>query len=146
MSKEAGFNLVELMIVIAIMAILAAIAVPSYSHYINKARATAAVVLTEPVRVEVTEYGILHNGDFAGVDNASLNMQSAELVSGSKDVTAITIAGQGGGVIDITATLADNLGALNWNGAYAKGSMVWVCTYPSGDEIAHFAPNGCASL
>ena len=45
-NKELGFNLIELMIVIAIMATLAAIASPSYSHYLNKGRAISAVVLT----------------------------------------------------------------------------------------------------
>ena len=142
--RQAGFNLVELMIVIAIMATLAAIAIPSYSHYINKSRAIAAVVLTEPVRTEVTEYAMMHNGDLAGIDNASLNLPSDELVNGSKDVTDITIQGQGAGEVDVTATLADNLGALTWIGRYKKGSMQWDCTYPSGEDIAHYAPQGCA--
>jgi prepilin-type N-terminal cleavage/methylation domain-containing protein len=144
-NKQAGFNLVELMIVIAIMATLAAIAIPSYSHYINKSRAISAVVLTEPVRTEVTEYGILHNGDFAGVDNASLNLPSISLVNGSKDVTDITIAAQGSNNVNITATLADSLGALTWAGQYQNGNMIWACTYPAGDEISHYAPQGCTA-
>jgi len=145
MSKEAGFNLVELMIVIAIMAILAAIAIPSYSHYINKSRAISAVVLTEPVRTEVTEYAIMHNGDLSSVDNASLSLPSSDLINGSKDVTSIIIQGQGGGVADVTAMLSDNLGSLTWVGTYKNGSMQWDCTYPAGEEIAHYAPQGCES-
>lgn len=141
--RQEGFNLVELMIVIAIMATLAAIAIPSYSHYINKSRAISAVVLTEPVRTEVTEYGILHNGDFAGVSNDSLNLPSDNLVNGSKDVTAINIAGQGAGEVEVRATLADNLGTLTWSGNYTNGNMVWNCTYPTEDEISHYAPQGC---
>ena len=145
MSKEAGFNLVELMIVIAIMAILAAIAIPSYSHYINKSRAISAVVLTEPVRTEVTEYAIMHNGDLSSVDNASLSLPSSELINGSKDVSSIVIQGQSGGVADVTATLSDNLGSLTWVGTYKNGSMRWDCTYPVEEEIAHYAPQGCES-
>lgn len=141
--KQSGFNLVELMIVIAIMATLAAIAIPSYSHYINKSRAISAVVLTEPVRTEVTEYGMLHNGDFNGLDNQSLNLSSSELVNGSKDVSDISIQGEGGGSANIVATLADNLGALTWHGQYQNGNIRWDCTYPAGDAIAHYAPQGC---
>jgi prepilin-type N-terminal cleavage/methylation domain-containing protein len=145
-SKQAGFNLVELMIVIAIMATLAAIAIPSYSHYLNKSRAISASVLTEPVRADVTEYGIIHNGDFTGVDNASLNMPSADLVNGSKDVTDITIQGKGPGDVDIIATLADSLGVLTWSGTFKNGNMQWACTYPTNDDISHYAPEGCTGV
>ncbi len=140
---QAGFNLVELMIVIAIMATLAAIAIPAYSHYLNKSRAIAAVVLTEPVRTEVTEYAMMHNGDLTGVDNASLHLDSDDLVNGSKDVTAITIQGQDINQVEVVTTLADNLGTLTWTGLYKNDSMQWSCTYPSGATISHYAPQGC---
>ncbi len=143
MSKEAGFNLVELMIVMAIMATLAAIAIPSYSHYLNKSRAIAAVVLTEPVRTEVTEYAILHNGQMADISNQSLAMPSSDLVNGSKDVTDISIQGQGANDVAVVATLADNLGILTWQGSYQNNNMTWQCSYPAGDDIAHYAPEGC---
>lgn len=141
--KEAGFNLVELMIVIEIMATLAAIAIPSYSHYINKSRAISAVVLTEPVRTEVTEYAILHNGNLTDISNDSLNLSNENLVNGSKDVSEIKISGQGTNEADITATLTDNLGMLTWQGSYKNGNMIWTCTYPVTEEIAHYAPQGC---
>lgn len=143
--KQAGFNLVELMIVIAIMATLAAIAIPSYSRYINKSRAISAVVLTEPARADVTEYGIMHNGDFSNVSNRTLNLSSEDLVNGSKDVSDIEIQGQSGGKVTITATLADNLGTLNWSGQYQNGNMRWQCTYNENDKIASYAPQGCTA-
>ena len=43
MSKESGFTLVELMIVIAIVAILAAVATPAYINYQNRARQTEGI-------------------------------------------------------------------------------------------------------
>jgi prepilin peptidase dependent protein D len=145
LNKESGFNLIELMIVIAIMATLAAIAIPSYSHYLNKSRAISAVVLTEPVRTTITEYAMMHNGDLGAVSNQSLDMSSEDLVSGSKDLTSISIAGEGPTSVKIIATLADNLGALTWTGQFmAKTeSMVWQCTYPSDTPLAHYAPSGC---
>ena len=144
-NKELGFNLIELMIVIAIMATLAAIAIPSYSHYLNKGRAISAVVLTAPVRTTLTEYAMMHNGNLANVSNQSLDMSSEDLVSSSKDLTAIQIAGEGQNTVKITATLADNLGDLTWNGQFQTKtqSMIWQCTYPANTALAHYAPAGC---
>lgn len=145
MDKERGFNLIELMIVIAIMATLAAIAIPSYSHYLNKSRAISAVVLTEPVRTEVMEYAIMHNGNLSAVSNASLNLSSQDLVEGSKDVSNILIKSEGQNGVSIVATLNDNLGELTWVGIYNPntGHMTWDCTYPADDPIEHYAPTGC---
>ncbi len=144
-NKERGFNLIELMIVIAIMATLAAIAIPSYSHYLNKSRAISAVVLTEPVRTSITEYAMMHHGDLAGVSNQSLNMNSDDLVSGSKDVTGISIVSSGQNAVKITADLADNLGALSWSGQFQSNTdnMIWQCTYPADTPLMHYAPAGC---
>jgi prepilin-type N-terminal cleavage/methylation domain-containing protein len=145
MDKERGFNLIELMIVIAIMATLAAIAIPSYSHYLNKSRAISAVVLTEPVRTEVTEYAMMHNGNLSDVSNTSLNLPSADLVEGSKDVSDIIISNQGQNAVKVVATLNDNLGELTWTGTYNAntGHMNWECSYPSDDPIQHYAPKDC---
>jgi prepilin-type N-terminal cleavage/methylation domain-containing protein len=144
-NNESGFNLIELMIVIAIMATLAAIAIPSYSHYLNKSRAISAVVLTEPVRTTITEYAMMHNGDLAGLNNQSLNMASTDLVAGSKDVSSIDIAGESQTSVKITATLADNLGNLVWTGQFQTSTenMVWQCSYASDTPLAHYAPAGC---
>ena len=143
--QEAGFNLIELMIVIAIMATLAAIAIPSYSHYLNKSRAISAVVLTEPVRTSLTEYAMMHHGNLSGASNQSLNMESDDLVAGSKDVTAIQIAGEGANTVKINVTLADGLGDLTWTGEFQTKTegMIWQCTYPADTALAHYAPANC---
>ncbi len=147
MTNESGFNLIELMVVIAIMAILAAIAVPAYSHYINKSRAIAAMVLTDPVRNAVVEYAMLHNGDLSLVSNETLNLPSKDLVEGSNDVNAINIESQGAATAAIIAELADNLGTLTWTGTYntSSGHLVWQCTYPAGSALAHYAPAHCTA-
>lgn len=142
MLKESGFNLIELMIVIAIMATMAAIAIPSYSRYLNKSRTLSAVVLTTPLRAELTEYGMLHNGNFNGVNKAVLGIENEDLTNGSKDVTAIDLQSQGTQV-NIGVTLADNLGILNWQGQYENGNMQWECTYAKGSPVARYAPQGC---
>lgn len=135
------------MVVIAIMAVLAAIAIPAYSHYINKSRAISAVVMTDPVRTTINEYAMMHNGDMSQVSNANLNMNSSDLVEGSKDVTGINITSKSSNTAEVDVTLADNLGTLTWLGTYNtnNGHMTWSCTYPSNSALSNYAPNGCTA-
>ena len=145
--RYAGFNLIELMIVIAIMAILAAIAVPAYSRYINKSRVISAVILTNPFRTAITEYAMMHHGGLNSVSNASLHMDSKALVADSKDVESINVKGIDANTVELSAELADGLGTLSWKGSYKPetGHMSWNCFYPSGSHLGQYAPHGCVA-
>ncbi|ENW1488535.1 pilin, partial [Neisseria gonorrhoeae] len=73
---QKGFTLIELMIVIAIVGILAAVALPAYQDYTARAQVSEAILLAEGQKSAVTEY-YLNNGkwpennDSAGVASAS---------------------------------------------------------------------------
>lgn len=56
MRRKSGFTLIEVMIVVAIVAILAAIALPSYSDYVKRARITEAVSTLSAHRVKMEQY------------------------------------------------------------------------------------------
>ena len=60
--KQSGFTLIELMIVVAIIGILAAIAVPQYNTYITKSKASEGLSLANGAKLAVVEYYSM-NGD-----------------------------------------------------------------------------------
>ncbi|HFC7616161.1 TPA: pilin [Neisseria meningitidis] len=73
---QKGFTLIELMIVIAIVGILAAVALPAYQDYTARAQVSEAILLAEGQKSAVTEYYLNHgiwpaNNSDAGVASAS---------------------------------------------------------------------------
>ncbi|ENV2218609.1 pilin, partial [Neisseria gonorrhoeae] len=73
---QKGFTLIELMIVIAIVGILAAVALPAYQDYTARAQVSEAILLAEGQKSAVTEYYLNHgkwpeDNDSAGVASSS---------------------------------------------------------------------------
>ena len=69
-----GFTLVEIMIVVAIIALLAAIAIPNYTRHMQRARATEAVATMSMVRQAMRDYFINNNTHFNITDLPSTNL------------------------------------------------------------------------
>ncbi|EMU4060306.1 pilin [Neisseria gonorrhoeae] len=72
---QKGFTLIELMIVIAIVGILAAVALPAYQDYTARAQVSEAILLAEGQKSAVTEY-YLNNGKWPE-NNTSAGVASA---------------------------------------------------------------------
>ncbi|EPF9322240.1 pilin [Neisseria gonorrhoeae] len=77
---QKGFTLIELMIVIAIVGILAAVALPAYQDYTARAQVSEAILLAEGQKSAVTEY-YLNNGEWPK-DNTSAGVASASKIKG----------------------------------------------------------------
>ncbi|EMT9102676.1 pilin, partial [Neisseria gonorrhoeae] len=126
---QKGFTLIELMIVIAIVGILAAVALPAYQDYTARAQVSEAILLAEGQKSAVTEY-YLNHGTWPE-DNTSAGVASASKIKG-KYVESVTVAK---GVV--TATMASSNVNKEIKGKklslWAKrqdGSVKWFCGQP----------------
>lgn len=98
-SMNAGFSLIELMITIAIVGILAAIAIPSYVNYTEKARFSEVIQVVSALKPAVAQC-IQMNNSLAGCDNSKNGIPAAQTDAGNvASVTVLNgiISGLGGG-------------------------------------------------
>ncbi|HEZ6885808.1 TPA: pilin [Neisseria meningitidis] len=133
---QKGFTLIELMIVIAIVGILAAVALPAYQDYTARAQVSEAILLAEGQKSAVTEY-YLNHGKWPG-NNSDAGVASASDIKG-KYVEKVEVKN---GVV--TATMASSNVNKEIKGKklslWAKrqdGSVKWFCGLP----VERTAPN-----
>ena len=132
-----GFTLIELMIVVAIIGILAAVAIPAYSDYIARAQVSEAMTLTSGVKTPLSEW-ISDRGSVP-------NIGSLSATAAGKYVSAITIGGTTSSPT-ITATFKN----ANVSAAIAGQNLVltsqadfgatWIC---SSSLDPKYLPSAC---
>jgi len=103
-TNQQGFTLIELMIVVAIIGILAAVAIPAYQDYTIRAKVSEVLVIASAARTSVAEYYISTGGMPTSTNIAGINTDSGQ----SQYVNAIAFATSAGGS-ELTYTL-ENLG------------------------------------
>ena len=110
---QQGFTLIELMIVVAIIGILAAIAVPAYQNYTMKAKFSEVVMATAPFKTAVEECvadaTCVSNTTISGITTGSNGFPAAAGASGN--VASVTVSSAG----VITATAGNNNGFSGQN-------------------------------
>lgn len=140
---QQGFTLIELMIVVAIIGILAAVALPAYQDYTVRARAAEVVLAATSPKQVIAEEAQVNGWTAAG--SVALSGTVADEMSGTNlsDMVA-TLSVASNGVITVDANAA-NLGAslqiILTPSFMGSGSVInWICTSPTGSR---FAPSSC---
>ncbi len=143
---QQGFTLIELMIVVAIVGILAAIALPAYQDYLVRSRVSEGLARGAEAKTSVAEY-LSANGTFPSTISAGFNSAAAGQVASVR-----CTAGAGGcGVINVTMSATPQLTALGTNRVLTlsststrNGIIVWRCRAAGTNGInARFLPGSC---
>ena len=122
---QQGFTLIELMIVVAIIGILAAIAIPAYQDYTIRAKVSEALNMASAAKASVSEFRLSMNR-WPAV-NASAGVSPAGSIK-SKYVNSLTIAA---GVITVAVNpTSTGAGAGNvvLTPSFANSTVDWTCT------------------
>ena len=129
---QQGFTLIELMIVIAIIGILAAVALPAYQDYTVRAKASELVLAASAAKLSVGEF-IITNGTYPGATFTVQNNSAGMVNSISWDGTVIRVVGDAtelGGAVTITMD----------PDMTSTGGVEWVCTPEVGTR---YMPSSC---
>src|SRR5690348_10602655 len=125
-TQQRGFTLIELMIVVAIIAILAAIAIPAYQDYVIRSQVSEGMILADGAKVAVWDF-VSNHGTFP-TENHSAGLPSPASISG-KYVSEVTVAG---GLITVAyngpgSNSAIKADTLQLSPDIDGGSIKWTC-------------------
>ena len=130
--EEKGFTLVELLVVMLILGLLAAIAIPSFFNQRDKARDADAKEQVRTAQTAIETYATDNNGSYTNADVADLRAIEEVLVDADLQPVVVSDGGQG-----YTVTVrSENTSGGNHDFSItrqASGSLLYTCTAPDGE-------------
>lgn len=142
-TMQKGFTLIELMIVVAIIGILAAIAIPAYQNYTKRAQVSEGLSLAGGAKTAVTEYYSSKNA--MPTTNAMAGLAAKGDIKGNA-VTSVEVLSSPAGVIEIvyTGKVDASKNKLQLSPITSAGGVQWTCKSPTSGGVApELIPTNC---
>ena len=145
MKKQQGFTLIELMIVVAIIGILAAIAIPAYKDYTIRTKVSEGMQLSAAAKLGVAEF--VESEGVWPTTNAEAGVATAASIYGNYTLS-VTVGGSGvitilyddGGTVDAPTEVEGDVMVMT--PTTTGGSIVWDCT--TGSTVSpRYRPANC---
>jgi len=153
-TMQKGFTLIELMIVVAIIGILAAIAIPAYQDYTIRSQASEGAILADGVKTALTEF--YNNYGHFPTNNTSAGLESSGSIVGkyTSNVDVSAVPGKivvkyglqvnskiNGSVLAFSAYASSGQGSITWNCKQSQGGTAATGTYLANKYL----PSACRS-